>query len=66
MELRPMTPEPIALPPQDRQARDRIEQVASKLIALCGQLEARIVNIDRRLADVEHAINELGIEPNHV
>lgn len=39
--------------PQDRTNRDRIEQVAQKLLALCGALEQRLMVVEARMTDLE-------------
>lgn len=51
--------EPIA-PPFDTQARERIEQVATALMDLCGRLETRIAELEQRQTDVEDALMALG------
>lgn len=49
------------VPPFDPKARDRIEQVARKLLDLNATLEARIVALEQRMTDYEDALRELGM-----
>lgn len=52
---------PNSVPPFDPKARDRIEQVATKLLELNATLEARIVALEQRMTDYEDALRELGM-----
>lgn len=52
-----------AVPPFDPQNRDRIEQVAAALIDLCGRLEARIVEAEARLSEMELTLEQMGALP---
>lgn len=44
------------VPPFDPQARDRIEQVATALMDLCGRLESRIATLEQRQTDLEDMV----------
>lgn len=52
----PSNPHPV--PPFDPQNRDRIDQVAAKLLALCERLEMRISDLEVRVGDLEQAMDE--------
>ena len=58
---REMAEGPVPLPPMDRHARDRIEVVAQRLLALSARLEERLVAVEARIADVEDALTQLGM-----
>lgn len=52
-----------AVRPFDPQNRDRIEEVATALLDLCGRLETKIDAQSQRLAELELQMQELGMVP---
>lgn len=65
MDIQTMTRSavPVPVPPFDPRARERIEQVASALIDLCGRLEARIVEAESRVVEMEARFEQMGMVP---